>query len=69
MGKLDFSWISTPLPPVTVASPAAKHEDDSEMMDVRTEGGGSRANVAGGDQEERRDVDYDVADGDDDWVS
>ncbi|TAQ90240.1 hypothetical protein B7494_g1407 [Chlorociboria aeruginascens] len=69
IGKVDFAWVQTPLPPVNLASKAVggKNEDDSPMDegDAMAESSSSH-NHAAHSQEQQENIDYDVAD-DNDW--
>ena len=63
VGKVEFSWLNTPLPPVTL--PAAKLDGDLEMGGLGTDqenGDGGRDGHHGAQE-----VDYDVAEEDDRW--
>lgn len=68
VGKVELSWIQTPLPPVNVAKPVAKPEsgDDTPMIE-----GDAMAPISGPTpqnhgHEHAENIDYDVAD-DNDW--
>lgn len=70
VGKVELAWIQTPLPPVNLSKPeaatASKMEDvegDAMAEDSSpTHGNGG----AGAANDQREDIDYDVAD-DNDW--
>ena len=68
VGKVEFSWVSSPLPPVTL--PSSKHDDgDMEMGGVGADGGtGGDAGKDGGAVGGHTEVDYDVAEEDDRWM-
>jgi RNA-binding protein 26 len=73
VGKVDLAWIQTPLPPVTLPAKTnvVKNSDD----DVRMDDGDAMAstsspaphNGGGGQQEQQENIDYDVADDDNEW--
>ena len=79
VGKVEMTWISSPLPPINLANlaatataAAAKPKTDSygdgdlHMDDANANMTSSPARATGGQQEEGDNVDYDVAD-DNDW--
>jgi RNA-binding protein 26 len=68
VGKVELSWIQTPLPPVNLAKPIVKAENGEDM--AMDEGDAmaavpSQAHQAHG-HEQAENIDYDVAD-DNDW--
>ncbi|MCJ1403825.1 hypothetical protein MMC11_007048 [Xylographa trunciseda] len=73
VGKVEFSWVNTPLPPVVL--PAAKQEEDGvgdadmEMGGVAAESEDGRDHGGGGHHGHApAEVDYDVAEEDDRWM-
>jgi RNA-binding protein 26 len=75
VGKVELAWIQTPLPPVTLPAKTnvVKNGDDDVQMDdgdamastsspAPHNGGGG-----GGQQEQQENIDYDVADDDNEW--
>jgi RNA-binding protein 26 len=71
IGKVELSWIQTPLPPVTLPAKTslAKNSDDDVQMDYgdAMAATSSPAHAGGGEQQEPlENLDYDVAD-DNDW--
>jgi RNA-binding protein 26 len=71
IGKVELSWIQTPLPHVTLPAKTnvAKNSDDDIQMDDgdAMAATGSPAQGGGGEQQEpQENFDYDVAD-DNDW--
>jgi len=71
VGKVELSWIQTPLPPVMLPAKTnvAKHGDDDVHMDDGDAMAvtNSPAPVGGGEQQEAQEnLDYDVAD-DNEW--
>jgi len=71
VGKVELSWIQTPLPPVTLAAKSnfAKIGDDDVQMDDgdAMAATNSPAHGGGGEQQEAQEnLDYDVAD-DNEW--
>lgn len=72
IGKVEFSWVNTPLPPVSSAAQtpqkASSDGGDVAMGDgVNGSGAGSEHGKQG--HVERAEVDYDVADDDDRWMA
>lgn len=59
VGKVEFSWVNTPLPPVQFS---AKNDDDDSPMT------GGDGDPSTGRKEVHHEVDYDVADDDDRWM-
>ncbi|MCJ1437876.1 hypothetical protein MMC27_007263 [Xylographa pallens] len=73
VGKVEFSWINTPLPPVVM--PAAKHDEDGvgdadmDMGGVTADSEDGRDIGAGGHHGHgQAEVDYDVAEEDERWM-
>ncbi|KAA8573925.1 hypothetical protein EYC84_005470 [Monilinia fructicola] len=77
VGKVDLSWIQTPLPPVTLPNPQSSLGGGRAESDVKMEGGmegdamahdsnSMSIGGAGGERDVQENIDYDVA-GDDDW--
>ena len=72
VGKVEFSWVSTPLPPVQL--PSAKHEEDgvgdadTDMGGVPADSDNGRDNGAGHHGHGQAEVDYDVAEEDERWM-
>jgi RNA-binding protein 26 len=72
VGKVELSWIQTPLPPVTLGSKTnvGKNGDDDVQMDdddaMATASSPAQGGGGGGEQEPQENLDYDVAD-DNDW--
>jgi hypothetical protein len=71
VGKVELSWIQTPLPPV--ALPAKTNVGGSGDDDIQMDDGDAMASTnspahgaGGGQQEQQENIDYDVAD-DNDW--
>lgn len=71
-GKVELSWVKTPLPPVTQAAKPTiiKTEEDTNMDEGDAMAASSPARGAGGHaeggQEQQDNLDYDVAD-ENDW--
>ena len=67
VGQVDFSWVNTPLPPVTIPSTKANgaENEDTDMGGANATGDNSIGKEFGG-QPLQAEVDYDVAE-DDDW--
>jgi RNA-binding protein 26 len=67
VGKVEMTWVSTPLPPVNLAALNAKKEDEEmHSMDVDVSpqrGGGNSAITA----QRMENLDYEVAD-DEDYI-
>lgn len=59
VGKVEFAWFNTPLPPVTAT--ARSQDGDSHMTDQEGTAVTEGARTA--------DVDYDVAEDDDRWMA
>ncbi|KAJ8070776.1 hypothetical protein OCU04_001140 [Sclerotinia nivalis] len=77
VGKVDLSWIQTPLPPVTLPNTQNPSGGSRTESDVKMEGGMEGDAMAqdshlmnmsgtGGERDMQENIDYDVA-GDDDW--
>lgn len=73
VGKVDMSWIQTPLPPVSLPAKTALskivHDEDAKMEEVDSHGAVSSPahnNGGSGGNEQEVNLDYDVAD--DDWI-
>lgn len=77
VGKVDLSWVQTPLPPVTLPNPQSSSGGGRAESDVKVEGGmegdamahdsnSMSMGGAGGERDIQENIDYDVA-GDDDW--
>ena len=78
VGKVDLSWIQTPLPPVTLPNTQNLSGGIKAEADVKMEGGMEGDAMAqdsssigisggvGGEREIQENIDYDVA-GDDEW--
>jgi len=72
VGKVEFSWVNTPLPPVTL--PVPKQEEDGvgdadmEMGGVAAESEDGRENGGGHHGHGAAEVDYDVAEEDERWM-
>ncbi|QSZ33926.1 hypothetical protein DSL72_005505 [Monilinia vaccinii-corymbosi] len=77
VGKVDLSWIKTPLPPVTLPNTQSSSGGARAELDVKMESGmegdamaqdsnSISMSGAGGEREIQENIDYDVA-GDDDW--
>lgn len=71
-GKVELSWIQTPLPPVkSVPStkPVSNEEDtnmdEGDAMALSNTAAGAAASAEGTSHEQQQNLDYDVAD--DDW--
>lgn len=67
IGRLEFTWINTPLHPVVV--PSSRHDGaengDTEIGDSNADGD-NRGDLGG--QQGVGEVDYDVAEDDDRWM-
>lgn len=59
VGKVEFAWINTPLPPVTATT--KPQDGDTHMAD--------HEGTAVADGARTADVDYDVAEDDDRWLA
>lgn len=77
VGKVDLSWIQTPLPPVTLPNTQSSSGAGRTESDVKMESGMEGDAMAqdshsmgmggnGGERDTQENIDYDVA-GDDDW--
>jgi RNA-binding protein 26 len=72
VGKVELSWIQTPLPPVTLPAKtnAVKNGDDDTQMDdgdaMASTSSPAPHGGGGGQQEQQENIDYDVAD-DNEW--
>lgn len=60
VGRLEFSWVNSPLPPGRAIQKHAVIEGDTGMRDASADGDNSDKVAA--------DVDYDVAEEDDRWM-
>jgi hypothetical protein len=63
VGKVELSWVNTPLPPIHAASKRHEKEMDSTMGEA-SNGSAPMSGVATSAQE-----DYDVAEDDDRWMA
>lgn len=60
VGKLEFSWVNSPLPPGRPSEKHAPTESDTEMPNASADDDNNDKAAA--------DVDYDVAEEDDRWM-
>ncbi|KAI9811885.1 MAG: hypothetical protein M1827_005236 [Pycnora praestabilis] len=68
VGKLEFSWINMPLPPITSLPSATTSTKQQQDTNQQQQNDGD-STIAEGDAGPRHvDVDYDVADDDDRWM-
>ena len=67
IGRLEFTWVNMPLPPVLVPSsrPDGVKNGDTEMGNAHADGD-EQGDLGG--QQGLREVDYDVAEDDDRWM-
>ena len=67
IGRLEFAWVNTPLPPVVIPSLKQDGVDngDTDMGDANADGD-NRGELGG--QQGLGEVDYDVAEDDDRWM-
>lgn len=67
IGRLEFTWVHTPLPPVVQPSsrPEGVESGDTDMGNTGADGD-NRADLSG--QQGLGEVDYDVAEDDDRWM-
>lgn len=72
VGKVDLTWVQTPLPPVTLpptTNPSKNGDDDTQMEEGDAMSTSSPAHGAGGNhakEEHQENIDYDIAD-ENDW--
>ena len=64
VGKLDFTWVATPLPPIT--KPIAGRDGDTEMGGVASDD--TLVDSNSHEREQDRDEDYDVAE-EHEWIT
>ena len=67
VGKVDLSWIQTPLPPVNVAALKGLKDEDATMDEGDAMAHTSSPARGGLAHEQAENIDYDVAD-DSEWV-
>jgi hypothetical protein len=71
VGKVELSWIQTPLPPITLPAKTnvARNGDDDIQMDdgdaMASTSSPAHGGGGGGQQEQQENIDYDVADDND----
>jgi hypothetical protein len=66
VGKVELSWIQTPLPPVNLAALKASNGEDATMDEGDAMAHTSSPARGGQGHEQQENIDYDVAD-DNDW--
>lgn len=66
VGKVELSWIQTPLPPVNLAALKASNGEETMMDEGDAMAHTSSPARGGHSSEQQENIDYDVAD-DNDW--
>ena len=64
VGNLEFAWVSTPVPPIKVEKVDAAGDTDMGLPSATMETGGERGNG-----QQAAEVDYDVAEEDERWMT
>ena len=66
-GKVELTWIQTPLPPVNLAAMKAIKDEDTTMDEGDALAETSSPARGGSSHEQQENIDYDVAD-DNEWI-